>query len=302
MSELNDRELFEHAISKQPAEVPETPAEQPAPEADAGRPRDEQGRFAKVEAEAPKATPPVQAVEPQQSDETDHASKGWIPSGIHRELREERDRYRTDFERVNQESLSMRQQMAALQRQLESLQQPKPEPVNWFDDPSVAFKQNVQPLEHQIQGLGADLNLKVSRVLAVVEHGKEAVAEMEKALGDAMRAGNPEMGALSMQMRNSDNPVGVAMQWYQRDKLARETGGDLTAYRSKLSEDLLKDPAFLAKAVEAVKAQANGGQPNAKPSIVQLPPSINRQAAAGSPHEDAGDMSNGSLYAFATQR
>lgn len=296
MSELNDKELFDQAIADTPAETPEPQAGTPEPEAKADEtPRDEMGRF------APKSTPiPSDSTIPQTSEapkeQPDNAAN--VPSWRLREVNEAREAAERRATENDQRARQFEQQLAEMRGQLQQQNQKPQEPVEWFSDPNAAFKQNITPLETQIQGLGSNLNLKVSRVLAVVEHGKEAVAEMEKAVEEQMRAGNPAMRTLAAQMNNADDPVGVAMQWHQREKLVKETGGDLTSYKSRMQDDLLKDPAFLAKALEAAKAQASGSKPN---TLVQIPPSINRATSAASPHDDPGDLSDASLYAAATR-
>jgi len=293
--EPNDKELFEQAISNEPpAEVEVKPEVTQEANTEAGRARDEQGRFAAKEQQTePVQTEPVAAAQAPAADKDAH-----VPSWRLREVNEAREaaeRRATDaFNRLSE----MEQQLAQLRQQ----NTPKAEPVDFFQDPNAAFKQNVAPLESQIQQLGAGLGLKVSRALAMVEHGKDAVAEMEKAIGEAMTARHPGIPQLRAQMQGSDDPVGLAMQWYQREKLLQETGGDLSAYKTRMFDEALKDPAFLAKALEAAKAQASGQAPGAKPNnLVQLPPSINRQTSAASPHEQAGDMSDASLYAAATR-
>lgn len=139
--------------------------------------------------------------------------------------------------------------------------------------------------------------LRASKAEAMAEHGAAAVKEMEQAVGKAMQDGHPDMPALSFQMRQSDDPVGVAMNWYRQHKLHLETGGDLTAYRTKLQDQLLKDPEFQKKAMEAWRVQAS--QPGQQPAV-QMPPSLNKATgSAGNEQSEGGDLSNESLWAAA---
>ena len=78
------------------------------------------------------------------------------------------------------------------------------------------------------------------------------------------------------------------MQWYQRDKLLKETGGDLTSYRTRIIEEALKDPATLAKAVELARGQASQVPPGSRPNV-QLPPSINKATGSGVSNAVADD-------------
>lgn len=295
---VNDKELFESSISETP-EVVETPVESPVVEAavDDGPVRDEQGRFAPKEA---KAEPVAETLVAPIAAPAAKEPEAQVPSWRLREVTEEREaavRRANDLETRTQ---AFEREMAEMRKQL----QPKPEPVDFFTDPNAAFKQQLSPFEQQIQSMEQKFLMRASRAEAKSDYGKDAVEEMEKAIETAFQERHPGMTALSVQMRNSDHPVGVAMDWYRREKLLKETGGDITQYRTKLQDDLLKDPAFLAKAIEAVKLQASGqSSTQTQPTnLVQLPPSINRATSAASPHEEAGNMSNESLYAHATRR
>jgi hypothetical protein len=291
--DLNDKELFESAISDAPIAEPAAPVEQPAEVTD-GPVRDDRGRFASKEApaEAPAAlTAPEPA--PAAKDEAH------VPSWRLREVNDAREAAERRAQEAETQRVAFERQLADLQRQLQQATQKPQEPKDWYADPDGAIQDRLSPIEQRIAAAEQRAILRASRAEQVAEHGRTAIDEMEKAVGEAMRSGHPDMQALSMQMRNSDDPVGVAMQWYQRDKLVRETGGDVTAYRNKLSEDLLKDPAFLAKAVEAIRAQS--GQPGSPAPVVQLPPSINRATSSASPHEEVGTMADADLYRFATR-
>lgn len=289
--QLNDKELFESAISDTPSEkVAEAPVEQPVEQAsDEGRVRDEKGRFAPKEAKP--ETVVEQQPEPAQAQAPVADKEAHVPSWRLREVNEAR-------EAAERRAAQFESEMAQLRRLLQEQQKPKEEPVDFFQDPQAALKQHISPIESQFQTLAQNLTLRASKAEAIAVHGREKVAEMEAAIGKAMQERHPDIGILRTQMQNSDDPVGVAMQWHQRESLIRETGGDIAAFKSKMSEELLKDPAFLAKAIEAVKGQAAVPQGKAT-NTVQLPPSLNRAGSAASPHDDPGDLSDRSLYAQA---
>ncbi len=289
--DIDDKELFRTSVEDAPVTVDE-PAPTPAPEpvVDNGPARDESGRFASKEEKAVDPAP-VEPVKAQQED-------GNVPSWRLREEREAREAAERRFQDAETRAQAVERHLAELRKQNE----PKPEPVDFFTDPNAAFKQQLSPFEQQLQTMQSNLTLRASKAEAIADHGRAAVTEMEKAIETAMRERHPDMAALSVQMRQSDDPVGVAMGWYQRDKLLKETGGDLASYKTRTLDDALKDPVFLAKALEAAKAHATGQAPGAKPStVVQLPPSISRATSAASPHEEAGDMSDRSLFAHATR-
>lgn len=289
MSELSDKELFESAISDTPIET-EAPAEQPVAEAVSDGPaRDDKGRF------APKEAPEAPAIEAKPV-EAKLENEAHVPSWRLREVNEAREAAERRSQEAHDRAVRIEQELAALRQAQQKLQ----EPVDPWSDLPGYLQQSQSTLDQRIAQIEQRANLRASKAEAIAIHGRDAVAEMEKAIEAAMRSGHPEMQALSVQMQRSDDPVGAAMQWYQRDKLLKETGGDLNAYRTKALDEALKDPAFLAKALEAAKAQASG-QPGKLNSIVQLPPSINRATSAGSPHEEGGDLTDRSLYQYATR-
>jgi hypothetical protein len=286
---IDDKELFQSALSDEPiVEAAETVVTEPVVETVA---RDEQGRFApKVEAtEQAAPAEATQVVQPK----TDEAH---VPSWRLREVNDKAEAAERRARELEDRATAFERQIAELSKKAE----PKPEPVDFFQNPDEALAQRLSPLEANFQMLERKLTLRASRAENISEHGIATVKEMEAALEKASQERHPDIPQLSAQMRNSHDPVGVAMQWYQRDKLLKETGGDLTTYRTKTLDDALKDPAFLAKAAEAFRAHASG-QPSQGKNIVQLPPSIGRATSAASPHEDAGDMSERSLWAAATK-
>lgn len=295
MSDLNDQDLYNAATNDEPiAEVTAEPTPEPQAEASGDVVRDEKGRFAPKEQVAEAVTEQPQAeVAPQvQPDNAAH-----VPSWRLREVNDAREAAERRYQESEARYQAVERQLAEMRQQA----QPKPEPVDFYADPDAALKQRLDPVEQRIQQMQVNFNVRASKVEAVSTYGREAVTEMEKSLDEAMKTGHPGLSMLRAQMVQSEDPVGVAMQWHQREKLLKETGGDLSAYKSRTLEDALKDPAFLAKALEAAKSQASGQQPGTRTNLVQLPPSLNRAASSGSPHDDAGDMSDASLYGYATR-
>lgn len=288
IASLSDKELFGEATSDSPPE--RVAVEQESPE----RPRDEKGRFvARQEQEQPEPEPVIQPAQEQQPEPQEKAE---IPSWRLREMREERDAARREIEQERQRAWALQQQFQALQAQINQRNQQPQQPIDIFADPEAALQQRFQPLEQRLNSAEQRLILRASKAEAVAEFGKAAVAEMEDFVKQRAAAGDPQLQLLAAQMDRSDHPVGIAMEWYQRDKLARETGGDLKAYRQKLMDELLTDPDFQAKAIERARGQAQS-QPQGRPNI-QLPPSINKATGANIAGPDDGD---GSVFSYATQ-
>jgi hypothetical protein len=288
--DIDDKELFQAAISDEPIAEVETTQVEETPVSD-GTVRDEQGRFAPKEPKATEVIAEKPATQEQQGESN-------VPSWRLREVNEAREAAERRALDNEARAIAFERQLAELRKQSE----PKPEPVDFFADPELRIKQTLSPIEERMQAMQSNFNLRASKVENIAIHGRAAIDEMEAELGKAMSSGHPELPLLRQQMMASDDPVGIAMNWYQREKLQKETGGDLTAYRTRVQEDALKDPAFLARALEAAKAHATGQAPGSKPStVVQLPPSIGRATSAASPHEEAGDMSDRGLFAYATK-
>lgn len=287
---VDDKELFQGAVEETPAaKEPEPQPEPEAAQAAEQPPRDDKGRFvAKEQPEQPAAE-----VKPAPPEEKPEGIPSW-------RLKEEADARREAMQRAEQAERSaweFQRQIAELQKQVQQINQPKQEPVDWFQDPTAALKQQLSPIEQQFQALQSNLVLRASKAEAIAAYGRETVVQMEEAVGQAMRSGHPDMAMLSHQMRQSDDPVGVAMKWYQQDKLLKDTGGDLEKFKAKVLEDALKDPSWQAKAIELARGQA-AGQSTARPNI-QLPPSLNRAPGSGGSTPDDNDMSDAALFRHA---
>jgi hypothetical protein len=278
--EVSDSELFSGAMETPAIEREEAPQE---------RPRDDHGRFVARQED----TPPEPVIEPVQEQQPE-PEKAEIPSWRLREMREERDAARQEIERERQRASRLEQQFQQLQAQLQQ-NTPKPEPISIFEDTDRALDQRFQPLEQRLASSEQRLILRASKAEAVAEFGKQAVSEMESFI--EQQGGNPKLQLLAAQMRQSDHPVGVAMEWYQSEKLVRDTGGDL----NKFKESLLDDEAFVAKAIERQRSKLQAQQqPSARPNI-QLPPSLNR--VAGSSVADAdNDASDAGIFNYAVRR
>lgn len=270
----------EPAAKEAPPPAPPEPQAEPPPE----RARDDLGRFVKATPE-----PPPTQVEPVKEEEPPQ-----VPSWRLREIREERDAEAKRFSDLQRQYAADRQQMAELQRQLAELQRPKQEPIDFFQNPDGALQQRLSPIEERFAQLEATMKLNSSKALAVAMHGKEAVAEMEAAIEKVDR-NRPDIQLLAHQMRSSDDPVGAAMEWFRREKLQSETGGDLAAYRQKL----LKDPAFLAEALGAARGQAQ--TPQGQPPPVKLPVSLSKVSGTPATAEvDDNDDSSQAMWRSAT--
>lgn len=283
MSELNDKELFEQAIADAPVEiVAEAPAQEPVAEATDGVVRDEKGRFAPKEPEQP-AVEQVQA-----KPETAKQDEANVPSWRLREVNEAREAAERRAQEASDRATAYERQLAQLQQQ-----QQKPQEIpNVFENPEgwQSFVLN------QTRQTAASQRYEFSEMLARQAFGDERVTDAEK--WASVNVGPAEKARIA----NSKHPYAELIRLMDERKVLSEIGTDPNAYVQKKLDEALNNSEFLAKAAERIRSQANGTQPGQKPTnLVQLPPSINRATAAASPHDETGDLSDRSLYAYATR-
>lgn len=282
MSELNDKELFEQAISDEP--VVEQPGQETAPEEQPAVSRDDKGRFA-TKTEKTEARPePVVETRTEATPQAEPA----IPPG---RLREEADARR----KAERELDEMRGQMAAMMRMMNPQRQDSaPEPIDFFANPDAAISQRLNPLQQHFAGQMQEMKNHFSEMFARQVHGDakfDAAKEWAKT-----RMNDP---ALEARIARSNNPWGELIKSYDEHKTLSEIGTDPNAFIQKKLDEALNNPEFLAKAMERARVQAGG--PSSQPSPVKLPPSINRATSAAPSHDPPGDMSDRSLYEFATR-
>lgn len=286
MSDVTDEELFASITSNEPpapepaAAEPVTP--EPAPEP-APKARDENGRFAPSETQET-VTEPVQ-------EQPLAAKEPAIPPS---RLREEADARRQAEARA-----------AALHIELERLRQqaqPKPEPpkpVDLYEDPNGFVQQQLDPIQSQVR----KMNETWSRRFAEQQHGTETVSKAYEALSDAVRSGAVNGPAVVSQLTKSDDPFGEIMSWYQRQNILSEVGTDPKAYRSKILEEALADPANHDRMRAALGVQTPAAPAAPAGNTVRLPPSLNRLTSAASNGAAAGgDVSDRELFESITSR
>jgi hypothetical protein len=308
---MDDKALFDSAMAPEPKPVDAAPAapppaEPPAPAPTGERPRDEQGRFVPLTEAKPVETPaaptaaePPAAATPQPTPTDDTAAQ--VPSWRVREITEARQAAERRSQEVERQNYAFQAELEQMRQQLANLQ-PKPEPVDFFQDPDQALRQRLDPFEQRLRDFEGRMKLSTSRAQAMVVHGPQMVGEMEQTINQAMQSNHPDMPLLARNMQASDDPVGVAMHWYRLNKVVTETGGDLTSYRQKILDDAMKDPQYQAKVLEAARTQAGAPSANGtRPNVVNLPPSLNRATGAGVSNAAASDddMSDRALFKHA---
>ncbi len=278
---ISDAEMFKDAIAPEPVAEAEPEVEAQADEGKPERERDEKGRFKPKDEGGDESPPAAQAalavpeIEQPKAEKPDHR----IPLT---ELLNEREK-RQNAERERQ---AYEQQLIQLQQQLQQYQQPK-EPIDIFADPQAYTQSIEQTMTERMRAMEGNFSLR----LAAYKHGDT----FTEAFQDVMA--RPITDPMRQQVINSPDPGETLVQLYQRERTIKEVGTDPIAYKSKVLQEALKDPEFLAKALQSAR-QTAGAQPTATNKI-DLPPSLNKVAAAHSGGDDASDRG---VYSYATGR
>lgn len=278
--DIEDKELFESATNDEPIEVA---AEEPVAEVNDGPPRDDQGRFAPKAEEAP-APEPV-AAEPQGKDEA------YVPSWRLRELREERE---AAIERANRIEESYQRQLQELQARL-----PKQEPAkapDVFEDPNAFLQHGVQQAVDPINSKVTSLVENFSKKWAIKEHGAEKVDAAYAWMKEGMLTRNPEVMAIYQRAMSSDDPYEHIVAGHQKQAVFSKIGNDPDAWFQQELERRMADPQFTAAQLQRIQS---GVRTPSAPNQIKLPPSIGRVPSSQAASDDAGDMSDGSLFAHA---
>lgn len=172
-----------------------------------------------------------------------------------------------------QNSQQQLMQFIQSQAQQQTAKQNEQQFVDPLEDPS-AFVNNVEnrvqeliePVQQNMQHQEIAIREQNSFMQAQMQHGPEIVQAAIDAAHDA---------GLTNQFRSqSVNPVGDAVEWYKKQQILSQTGGDLNAYTAQIIDK--------AKAEAIAEMQANQGQQaQTKPlSKDSIPPSLNKQTGA----------------------
>jgi hypothetical protein len=160
---------------------------------------------------------PAPAEQPEQTSEPAPAEPSEQPqTWTYAALKDERSKRQRAQERI-----------AELEQQL-AVQQPQQTPADAFwDNPDATLG--------RMEAAARNATLRASRAELVAEHGHEALAEVEAAVGAAMKAGHPDIPLLRDAMLASDHPVAVAVQWVADQRQQQGGAPRRQAYPSNLS-------------------------------------------------------------------
>jgi len=290
---VTDRELFDQAIAPTPpAEPPAqdqaqepTPAPEP-PMAAGERQRDAHGRFL-----------PQQPPQQQQPDPRLMAQHR-VPLREILDEREKRQRAEAEAQQLRTRWQALEQQAAAIQQQQ---QQPTP-PQTIFDAPEQYLMHNViNPLRQEGQMYMKSIKDGFSREMARMQFGPQAEQAINAALADlAQIRYTPQGDVLYNQIMDSGHPYGALVQWHQQRRAHQAIGPNPQAWLQHQRAQWVRDPNMQRAVIEHLRSQQQQ-QGSRQASNVNLPPSLSSVPAVAS-SIGSGEMSDESLYAFATKR
>jgi hypothetical protein len=290
--EVSDKDLYDAAMADEPANEPEAQATESEPEAETdGQPRDESGRFAPKAGEQPAA-----AVTPPAAQQPNDADSGQIPAW---RLREEAENRRAAEARAQQ----FERELVELRRNPpKAAEQPKPETK---PDPLLDPEGYEAYLERKVEArfAQAEQNRIKERGEASLQAARESNTELfDKAYAEVQRRGNAGDTLTLARISQARDPGKELLSWYREQETVREVGGDPAAYRTRILDEALKDPAYQAKVIAAIRAQqapqnVNG---NRQPSPVRIPPSLASVTPSGAALSADDDVSDEGIWNSAT--
>jgi hypothetical protein len=207
-------------------------------------------------------------------------------------------------QKAEQERDQLRQWREAVERerraQEDAARQQKPQ----FPDPLMDQEgynnfvlQQQQALEQTIWQRLDNLETQKAIYRAKQSHGEL----FDKAWTDFTQEAkqNPALAQVWQQLppwQRADEVIG----WYKQQQTLREIGNDPAAYKAKLQEQLLNDPAFQAQVAEKLRASLSQPAQTRPQNVTRLPPSMNRVAGAAPAHSaDDEDGSEEAIFAAA---
>jgi hypothetical protein len=255
VTELSEDSLFDNAIDPPAAE----PAPSAAPEP-AEKPQVEQ---AKPDTEATAA--PV-ADKPKVDDDA-HMVPSWRLKEITEERRAaqaERDAFKQQRDQLAFEQQEFRRRLAQLEKPPEQPQEP---------DPLLNPREYREFMERRFE----ERLVNERREMSLQSAKRTYKEEFDQAYEAAQKFVDP---ALRARMQHSSDPGETLIGWFRELKIRAEVGNDPAAYRKKVGDEMLKDPEFRKRAMEAWRTEAQGNQSGERPMLAPSLNGISRSAAA----------------------
>lgn len=238
--------------------------------------------------------PEQTTAETPQDEPEDH---GQVPSWRLREVAEARRAAEAKAEAESKRNATLEAHLQEMQRRVASLEKPKTETQADELDPLVDPQGFAKRLEDRFEAKRREDQLNFSMALAHSKHGEKFDKAWQALIAEG-QAGNRQ---LVHHVTSQPNPGEALVKWWSDHETLREVGSDPATYKAKLLEEAMKDPAFQAKVIEAVRnGQASNGQqrPN---NVTQLPPSLSRATgskSSASPTDETDD-SDAAVFSYA---
>lgn len=256
--------------------IPETVTHQPAPEP------------------VPEPAPAAQRTE-----------DGPIPSWRLREVQEERRQIAAEAAELRRWRAEREEQ----DRRREQEEALKTQDFYTAQDPNQFIDQRAQhvareamsPIQRQLtewQQQQVQISNHNARLVAGTVYGSDKVAAAEKAVAEALQSGDLSQDELA-RLNAAPNPFEAGVKWYERHSTLKAIGGDLDGYNKRQQDELLKNPEFLARALEAHRSMATPVQTGvpgrgAPPQTQRTLPSLNRQTSS---RDASGEGGVGDVFA-----
>jgi hypothetical protein len=192
-----------------------------------------------------------------------------VPSWRVREINEEKRRYAEENERIKAELAELRR---AQQQKPAQKAEEKDDGIDPLLDPKGYAKQVRDEIRQEL--------LTERREESLQKAAGDHPDDFKAAYALAQQQTDP---ALRARMQESRDPGKTLLAWYREQKTMQEVGSDPKVWFEKQLEERMKDPVFLAKAVEMARGQAQA-QPqmrNGRPRV-ELPPTLNSASRANS--------------------
>jgi hypothetical protein len=255
VTELSEDSLFDNAIDPPAAEPAPTAAPEPAE-----KPQVEQ---AKPDIEA--AAAPV-ADKPKVDDDAP-----MVPSWRLKEITEERRAAQAERDAFKQQRDQLAFEQQEFRRRLAQLEKPPEQPQE--PDPLLNPREYREFMERRFE----ERLVNERREMSLQSAKRTYKEEFDQAYEAAQKFVDP---ALRARMQHSSDPGETLIGWFRELKIRAEVGNDPAAYRKKVGDEMLKDPEFRKRAMEAWRTEAQGNQSGERPMLAPSLNGISRSAAA----------------------
>lgn len=229
-----------------------------------------------------------------------------------------KERQEPELHRVPlRELLDEREKRQKIEREAEELRRYKAEQERIAQRPAERVDPFANPdgfvdsIEGRFNTFQQELEARDARIMAQIaerdtirEYGKDKI-DTELAYLGKLKERDPavEFEIRAIVQRDPVDGLRNVMRYAAQRRQLEEVGPDIGAYKQRLLEESLNDPAFLAKAIEKAKSSAAvTTTANVRPAPAQLP-SVNRSTAAASNASEAAEWeSDGELLRSALRR